>query len=101
MCERYQINNSHRTLHGALLDTELLADVYLAMTRGQNNLMIEDEEIPRHNNLNGSPRGERPPLKVLRATETELDEHNRNLAGVQKESQGNCLWLKDSDLSRR
>ena len=46
LCERYEIDNSGRTLHGALLDTELLADVFLAMTRGQNSLMIEpDAEV--------------------------------------------------------
>ena len=96
LCERYQIDNSHRTLHGALLDTELLADVYLAMTRGQNSLMIENEEAPRQQNLDGSPRTERPSLIVHRAAAEELAEHQRVLAGMQKDSQGQCLWLKDT-----
>ena len=47
LCERYEIDNSGRTLHGALLDTELLADVFMAMTRGQNSLMIEPDTAPR------------------------------------------------------
>jgi DNA polymerase-3 subunit epsilon len=49
LCERYDIDNSSRTLHGALLDTELLAEVFLAMTRGQNTLMIEPDTAPRPN----------------------------------------------------
>lgn len=98
LCERYQIDNSHRTLHGALLDTELLADVYLAMTRGQNSLIIENEETPRQQNLDGTPRSERPPLVVQRADAGELAEHEKVLAGVQKESQGKCLWLSEESV---
>ncbi|HRE15772.1 MAG TPA: DNA polymerase III subunit epsilon [Rhodocyclaceae bacterium] len=93
LCERYAIDNSHRTLHGALLDTELLAEVYLAMTRGQNSLMIEAEERPRTHDADGLPRTERKPLRIHRADETELGEHQRVLEGIQKESKGACLWL--------
>lgn len=96
LCERYAIDNSHRTLHGALLDTELLAEVYLAMTRGQNSLMIEAEEIPRTHGADGMPRGERKPLLVQRAADEELSEHQRVLAGIQKESKGVCLWLSEA-----
>jgi len=93
LCERYEIDNSSRTLHGALLDTELLADVFLAMTRGQNSLMIEPDAEPRPNlGADGLVR-ERKPLIVRRASPEELVEHQRVLAGIDKESKGACLWL--------
>jgi len=93
LCERYEIDNSSRTLHGALLDTELLAEVYLAMTRGQNALMIEpDEAAPVRLGADGKVR-ERKPLLVRRASDEELAEHERVLAAIDKESKGACLWL--------
>ena len=93
LCERYEIDNSSRTLHGALLDTELLAEVYLAMTRGQNALMIEpDEAAPLRLGADGKVR-ERKPLLVRRASDEELAEHERMLAAIDKESKGACLWL--------
>ncbi|MBX3678437.1 MAG: DNA polymerase III subunit epsilon [Rhodocyclaceae bacterium] len=91
LCERYSINNSGRTLHGALLDAELLAEVYLAMTRGQESLIMELEAAP----VAGPQVGievERMPLRVLRANATELAEHERVLAEIDKESKGNRLW---------
>ncbi len=93
LCERYEIDNSGRTLHGALLDTELLADVFMAMTRGQNSLMIEPDTAPRPNlDADGLVR-ERKPLVVRRASPEELTEHQRVLAGIDKDSKGACLWL--------
>ncbi len=93
LCERYEIDNSSRTLHGALLDTELLAEVYLAMTRGQNALMIEPEEAPRALlGADGQVR-QRKPLRVRRASEEERAAHEAVLAAIDKESKGNCLWL--------
>ena len=91
LCERYEIDNSSRTLHGALLDTELLAEVYLAMTRGQNSLMIEPEAPKRSSIETFSGAAGQKPLTVLRASPEELAEHERILAGIQKESQGKCL----------
>ena len=97
LCERYEIDNSGRTLHGALLDTELLADVFMAMTRGQNSLMIEPDTDPRPNlDADGLVR-ERKPLIVRRASPEELAEHQRVLAGIDKDSKGACLWLPKSD----
>lgn len=93
LCERYAIDNSHRTLHGALLDTELLAEVYLSMTRGQNSLMIETEDRTSTETASGLPRGERKPLIVRRADDSETTEHQRVLEGIQKESKGACVWL--------
>ncbi|UCV12996.1 DNA polymerase III subunit epsilon [Dechloromonas denitrificans] len=93
LCERYEIDNSTRTLHGALLDTELLADVFLAMTRGQNSLMIEPDSAPRPQLGKGGLKIERKPLLVRRASDEELVDHQRVLAAIDKESKGACIWL--------
>lgn len=100
LCERYSIDNAHRTLHGALLDTELLAEVYLAMTRGQNILMIEPETLSCTASEEAARSGARKPLVVVRATAEELAEHDRVLAGINKESQGKCLWLESSTVQK-
>ncbi len=92
LCERYAIDNSGRTLHGALLDAELLADVYLAMTRGQESLIMDLDSEPKGESLvRGS--GDLPRLKVQRACAEELVEHERVLAEISRESKGRCLWL--------
>ena len=92
LCERYEIDNSGRTLHGALLDTELLAEVYLAMTRGQETLMIEPEAPRPQLAADGSVR-QRKPLIVRNASAEELAEHDKVLAAIDKESKGACIWL--------
>jgi DNA polymerase-3 subunit epsilon len=93
LCERYAIDNSQRTLHGALLDTELLAEVYLAMTRGQETLIIEASVPPPAQSSEAARSGTRKPLVVLRADAAEAAEHERLLAGIDKESKGTCVWL--------
>jgi DNA polymerase-3 subunit epsilon len=93
LCERYGVNNAHRTLHGALLDAELLAEVYLAMTRGQESLVMELDEAPAAQTAGGVPV-ERPRLMVLAATEEELAEHAGVLQDIQKQSKGKCVWLE-------
>jgi len=93
LCERYGVDNAHRTLHGALLDAELLAEVYLAMTRGQESLAMELEQMPAAA-LIGDVPVERAKLPVLAATEEEIAEHVEVLRGIQAESKGKCLWLK-------
>lgn len=93
LCDRYQIDNGHRTLHGALLDAEILAEVYLAMTRGQESLIIGlDDSAPAHTTDSGAVLAERPPLKVIRADPAELEAHQRVLAEVAKAAGGRCLW---------
>lgn len=92
LCDRYQIDNSHRTLHGALLDTELLAEVYLAMTRGQDSLLGEEDA-----DLDAQPalfaeNMPRPVLRVLSASPEELAAHEQQLENIDKASQGKCLW---------
>ncbi|MDP2397755.1 MAG: DNA polymerase III subunit epsilon [Burkholderiales bacterium] len=90
LCDRYQIDNSARTLHGALLDAELLADVYLAMTRGQDSLMIEDDTVRTEVAVAGFNRdGLR--LVVLRATSGEVAAHEAQLADIDKAS-GGAVW---------
>jgi len=97
LCAFYEIDNTHRTLHGALLDAELLADVYLAMTRGQESLiMMLDEPAPLPGESGEGGEGgrivERPPLRVLRATDEELAGHDKVLAEIAKANKGHCLW---------
>ena len=92
LCTLYEIDNTHRTLHGALLDAELLADVYLAMTRGQETLMIEPEAPRPQLAADGSVR-QRKPLIVRKASAEELAEHEKVLAAIDKESKGACIWL--------
>ncbi len=96
LCERYEIDNSQRTLHGALLDTELLSEVFLAMTRGQNTLMIEPDAAPRAQHCEGSRRIERKPLLVRRASADEVASHEQVLASIDRETKGGCVWLAGS-----
>lgn len=91
LCERYYIYHTRRTLHGALLDAELLAEVYLAMTRGQKSLLIALESPPQLTEDEiASIAGLAIPVR--QADEHELELHNQLLARVAKESGGNCLW---------
>lgn len=90
LCSEFGVDNSGRQVHGALLDAELLAEVYLAMTRGQNSLEIEFERPAVDYSMGGTRQ--RPPLVVLAASAAELAEHARVLGEIDKESKGKCLW---------
>lgn len=90
LCAEFGVDNSGRQVHGALLDAELLAEVYLAMTRGQNTLEIAFDSAPVDYSAGGTRQ--RPPLVVLRASDEELAEHERVLGEIARESKGNCLW---------
>lgn len=92
LCDRYGVSNAHRALHGALLDAELLAEVYLAMTRGQNSLTMD---------LGGQDVGsDGLALEVVAiadillqaATAEELAEHELVMKSLDKEVKGQCLW---------
>jgi DNA polymerase-3 subunit epsilon len=97
LCERYQIEHSHRTLHGALLDASLLAEVYLAMTRGQESLAIDLDAAARPAAAGGGrPAGARPRLAVLYASEDEAAEHRRMLDQIAEESKGRLVWPVDA-----
>lgn len=94
LCSRYEIDNAHRTLHGALLDTELLAEVYFAMTRGQESLLGESDAPRARQPAVLSTDAARPKLRVLQPGAEELAEHTQQLADIDKASKGNCLWLQ-------
>ncbi|HEY7741858.1 MAG TPA: DNA polymerase III subunit epsilon [Burkholderiales bacterium] len=93
LCERYQVDNSARTLHGASLDARLLAEVYLAMTRGQESLMMEVEAPVPAAAAAEAARGKLD-LVVIRATKDELAEHARMLEDIDKASKGATLWRR-------
>ena len=95
LCKRYNIDNSQRTFHGALLDAEILADVYLAMTGGQSGL-FEDHADPAQL---GAARVQirrldpnRPRLAVIRASDEELQAHAAWLNELDKATEGRCIW---------
>ncbi len=92
LCSRYEIDNTHRTLHGALLDTELLAEVYFAMTRGQKSLLGEDDAPAVRAPAVLAMDGARPVVRVLRASDEELALHAQQLADIDKASKGGCVW---------
>jgi DNA polymerase III subunit epsilon len=91
LCDRYQIDNSARTLHGALLDAELLAEVYLAMTRGQESLIIEEETLQISMEAMHVSRAGLT-FKVIAASPEESAAHAAYLAELDKASGGKCLW---------
>jgi DNA polymerase-3 subunit epsilon len=93
LCERYQVDHAHRTLHGALLDAALLAEVYLAMTRGQDSLAIELDR-PQAASLTPAAQGERPRLIVIEPSAEELAEHARLLADIEAETRAPCVWRR-------
>jgi DNA polymerase-3 subunit epsilon len=98
LCSRYEIDNKHRSLHGALLDTELLAEVYFAMTRGQNSLLDDDSEPVERLQAVFNQDASRPALYVLRASEAELTQHMQQLIEIDKASKGNCLWKSMEEI---
>lgn len=93
LCERYQVDNSGRKLHGALLDAQLLAEVYLAMTRGQESLVMEVETAAAAAVASEAAHGKLD-LVVVRATPDELAEHARLLEEIDKASKGATLWRR-------
>ena len=86
------MDNSGRTLHGALLDAELLADVYINMTRGQDALLIDIADAPGEGGAVEQIDLRRFELPVLRANEQELSAHATVLAELDKSSKGKTLW---------
>jgi len=97
LCKRYNVDNRHRELHGALLDAEILAEVYLTMTGGQTLLVLEPESTDEGNDkLQQKPKStaltNRPQLKIIHCSETELQAHTSRLEAIAKASNGKCLW---------
>lgn len=95
LCKRYGVDNTQRELHGALLDAEILADVYLVMTSGQRNLLLKEEESPEQEVENRKLRTskKRPSLEVIEASASELQRHHDRLTEIDAESAHGALWL--------
>jgi DNA polymerase-3 subunit epsilon len=101
LCRRYEIDNSQRDLHGALLDAEILADVYLAMTGGQVSLSLDS-----HSDVAGEVRGAirrlptgRKPLRVIRADAAESAAHNARLDAIDKVCVSGSVWRRNPDMT--
>ena len=96
LCKRYSVDNSNREFHGALLDARILLDVYLAMTGGQGALTLGDVSASSISATADAVRAQRPrgELRVIVATQGELDLHDRALAAVDKASAGKTVWRK-------
>ena len=93
LCKRLYIDNSNRTLHGALLDSEILADVYLAMTGGQTALTLSHQEQSEGTTQQEVKiRSDRPALKVLTANSAELTLHQKKLAEISEKSGQELHW---------
>jgi len=94
LCDRFGISNAHRTLHGALLDSELLAEVYLAMTRGQESLVIDMLGESHAGGEAHAPRAaiESLDLVVIAASDDELAAHQEVLDGLDKAIKGTSVW---------
>jgi DNA polymerase III subunit epsilon len=100
LAKRYNVDNSRRELHGALLDSRILADVYLAMTGGQGALALSESGSGSAARGSGQVRAlVRPPapLRVIPATEQELRAHQDMLTLIAKSSGGRCLWPSAED----
>jgi DNA polymerase-3 subunit epsilon len=99
LCKRYGIDNTHRQLHGALLDAEILADVYLLMTGGQTALMLGQGNSDESSEV-GEPGVVQPvrlngaALSVIRASAAELEAHHAYLDMLEKKSSDGCVWLR-------
>ena len=95
LCERFGVDNAGRTLHGALLDAQLLADVFLAMTRGQETLVMDlPSGAAAGGRAGGVVRGgPRPPVLVLAPSDGELAAHRAYLEALEAASRGRCVWL--------
>jgi len=99
LCKRYTVDNSQRDLHGALLDSEILADVYLMMTGGQTALLLSDKDDNSGNSQSGASEAVRrltstSNTPIIKASDLELTAHLDKLATIDKKSAGQCLWLK-------
>ncbi|HSX51391.1 MAG TPA: DNA polymerase III subunit epsilon [Cellvibrio sp.] len=99
LCKRYGVDNSQRELHGALLDAEILADVYLLMTGGQTALSLGGNQSQSdagggQDEIRRLPVNRRP-LPVILASEDELVLHDQKLAVIAKSSGDNCVWLRE------
>ena len=102
LCKRYRIDNSHRDMHGALLDARLLALVYLAMTGGQDSLFEESAPLSLQQGLKTEIKKIEQPrkLRIVHASNDELTAHEANLQAIAKKNGGPSVWelTEDKDL---
>ena len=103
LCKRYDVDNSHRELHGALLDAEILADVYLLMTGGQTSLLLGGHEDETQATVSSIRRlaADRPALRVIHAGNDEQQAHETSLQIIRNASGGQCLWTDSVNDSER
>ena len=96
LCKRYMVDNTQRELHGALLDAEILADVYLVMTGGQSSLSLGNDEDDQQSGGGFLQKlsADRKPLKIIRPSEEELAAHEARLQDIEQSAEDGCLWLK-------
>lgn len=92
LCDRLEVDNSGRTLHGALLDAELLADVYINLTRGQNSLVMDVGDTSHQDNADRLINLGTFELPLLLANDQEIADHERLLADIDKASKGKTVW---------
>ncbi|MGH8584365.1 MAG: DNA polymerase III subunit epsilon [Gammaproteobacteria bacterium] len=100
LCKRYRVDNSQRQLHGALLDAEILAEVYLAMTGGQAELLLEGYSPRAPENTSRQRRVERRRIPVIVPSAAEMAEHERILATLDHVSGGGCIWRLQAGVPR-
>ncbi|MBT7226110.1 MAG: DNA polymerase III subunit epsilon [Gammaproteobacteria bacterium] len=96
LCKRYGVDNTQRQLHGALLDAEILADVYLVMTSGQSSLLLSEDESEGSNRRrrNKKHNVQREKIAVINAGDDELAAHEQRLQDLAESSDEGCLWLQ-------
>jgi len=96
LCKRYEIDNSQRDLHGALLDAKILVDVYLKMTGGQTNLSFDSKSVEniKKNEPEKHANSRQEKLVVIEPTESELQRHHLLLKSIKEKSGGKCLWIE-------
>jgi DNA polymerase-3 subunit epsilon len=101
LCDRFEVNRSARVLHGALIDCELLAEVYFSMTRGQNSLLMEPEEDPLHTlhpaHLGQQTRARARQFRVQAATDAELAAHLAYIEILEQAAEEGCLWTREPE----
>jgi DNA polymerase-3 subunit epsilon len=96
LCDRLGVNNAARTLHGALLDAELLADVYICLTRGQNALLMQEDSEDQVQHENSDIDLSQFDLPVIASTDQELNEHLNAMTMLSKSSGGHVVWQSSS-----
>ena len=96
LCDRLGVNNAARTLHGALLDAELLADVYICMTRGQNALLMQEDSVDQVQHESTDIDLSQFDLPVIFSTDQECNAHSNAMNMMMKVSGGQAVWPSSS-----